>query len=63
MVYEHDHHDHDHGHSHAHATNQNNLRRVMIALVLTGAFMVVEIVGGIITHDVTPCGTSLRAPS
>jgi cobalt-zinc-cadmium efflux system protein len=49
MVYEHDHHDHDHGHSHAHATNQNNLRRVMIALVLTGAFMVVEIVGGIIS--------------
>lgn len=32
-----------------HEANQNNLRRVMIALVLTGAFMIVEVVGGIIS--------------
>jgi cobalt-zinc-cadmium efflux system protein len=36
------------GPSHAQAADQGNLRRVMIALVLTGTFMLVEIVGGII---------------
>lgn len=35
-------------HSHTQTADQSNLRRVMIALVLTGTFMVVEIVGGII---------------
>lgn len=35
--------DHDHG------ANEKNLRRVMVALVLTGVFMVVEVVGGIIS--------------
>lgn len=45
------HHDdeHDDGHSHAHKANQKNLRRVMVALVLTGVFMIVEVVGGIIS--------------
>jgi cobalt-zinc-cadmium efflux system protein len=46
---DHDHHDHEHGHSHHHEANDKNLRRVMIALVLTGLFMVVEVVGGIIS--------------
>ena len=41
-------HDHNHGHDHGHA-HGSNLRRVMIALVLTGTFMVVEVVGGIIS--------------
>ena len=45
----HEHHDHDHGHSNVDEGNGKNLRRVMIALVLTGAFMVVEVVGGIIS--------------
>ena len=49
MGHEHHHHDHDHGHSHVHGANKKNLRRVMIALVLTGLFMVVEVVGGIIS--------------
>jgi cobalt-zinc-cadmium efflux system protein len=35
--------------THEHSTNSSNLRRVMIALVLTGTFMLVEIVGGIIS--------------
>lgn len=39
MADNHDHHDADEG----------NLRRVMIALVLTGAFMVVEVIGGILS--------------
>jgi len=51
--HDHDHHghdhDHDHGHSHIHEANEKNLRRVMIALVLTGLFMVVEVAGGIIS--------------
>ena len=40
---------HDHGHEHGHHAHGSNLRRVMIALVLTGTFMVVEIIGGIIS--------------
>ena len=47
MAHEHRH--RDHGHSNVHEANGKNLRRVMIALVLTGLFMVVEIVGGIIS--------------
>jgi cobalt-zinc-cadmium efflux system protein len=35
-------HDHDHSHS-------SNMRRVLIALVLTATFMVVEVIGGIIS--------------
>ena len=57
MGHDHDHdgqhhghaHDHDHGHAHVHEANESNLKRVMIALVLTGTFMIVEIVGGIIS--------------
>ena len=40
---------HDHDHDHTHGAGGSNLKRVMIALVLTGTFMVVEIVGGIIS--------------
>lgn len=45
------HHDHeeDHGHDHVHAANEKNLRRVLIALVLTGTFMIVEVIGGVIS--------------
>ena len=35
--------------AHDHSQNDGNLRRVVIALVLTGSFMVVEIIGGIIS--------------
>jgi cobalt-zinc-cadmium efflux system protein len=42
-------HEHHHDHSNDHEANGKNLRRVMIALVLTGLFMIVEIVGGIIS--------------
>jgi cobalt-zinc-cadmium efflux system protein len=34
---------------HVHRTEKSNLKRVMIALVLTGTFMVVEVIGGIIS--------------
>ena len=36
-------------HDHAHKAEESNLKRVMIALVLTGTFMIVEVVGGIIS--------------
>jgi cobalt-zinc-cadmium efflux system protein len=36
-------------HDHGHATERGNLKRVMIALVLTGAFMIVEVIGGILS--------------
>jgi len=45
-------HDHEHGHhdhAHVHEANESNLKRVLVALVLTGTFMVVEIIGGIIS--------------
>ena len=32
-----------------HAHIQDNMRRVMIALLLTGAFMIVEVIGGILS--------------
>ena len=44
---------HAHGHSHAHEhaadPGSSNMKRVVIALILTGAFMVVEVVGGILS--------------
>ena len=43
----HDHHQHDH--AHVHEASESNLKRVMIALVLTGTFMFVEVVGGILS--------------
>ncbi len=38
-------HSHDHNHDHT----SGNMRRVIIALVLTGTFMVVEVIGGILS--------------
>lgn len=35
----------------SHASQNSNMRRVMIALVLTGAFMVVEVIGGILSQS------------
>ena len=49
----HDHHDHEHdhadGHSHVQEADEGNMKRVLIALLLTGTFMFVEVVGGIIS--------------
>ncbi|MGX6648630.1 cation diffusion facilitator family transporter [Maricaulaceae bacterium MS644] len=46
-------HDHSHGHGEAHhhhaAVSETNERRVLIAAVLTGGFMLVELMGGLIT--------------
>ncbi len=43
-------HDHNHhGHSHAPTVNESNRRRVGIAVILTGLFVMVEIVGGMIS--------------
>jgi len=54
MMGAHSHHDHghDHGHSHAHHhshSHSNNERRLFLALLLTGGFMVVEALGGILS--------------
>jgi cobalt-zinc-cadmium efflux system protein len=47
----HHHHDHDHhgGHSHAPKVDQSNRRRVGVAAILTGLFVIVEIVGGVVS--------------
>jgi cobalt-zinc-cadmium efflux system protein len=42
-------HVHEHGHGQDSEMDQSNMRRVLIALVLTGSFMIVEVVGGIIS--------------
>jgi len=49
MGHDHHQHDHDHDHAHVHEASESNLKRVMIALVLTGTFMFVEVVGGILS--------------
>ena len=41
--------DREYSHSHVHEANSSNLRRVMVALILTGTFMLVEVAGGIIS--------------
>jgi cobalt-zinc-cadmium efflux system protein len=38
-----------HSHAHSHDQTSSNMRRVIIALVLTGTFMVVEVIGGILS--------------
>ncbi len=38
-----------HAHGHHHDQTSSNMRRVVIALVLTGTFMVVEVIGGILS--------------
>ncbi len=43
-------HDHSHaGHSHTPKVNDTNLRRIGFAAVLTGLFMVVEVIGGVLS--------------
>lgn len=43
-------HDHDHaGHSHAPKVSASNQRAVLIGLVLTGTFMIAEVVGGVLS--------------
>lgn len=43
----HDHHDHSHTHSHDHTSS--NERSVFWAMLITGSFMLVEVVGGIVS--------------
>lgn len=47
----HDHHDHAHGHHHHHhaEVRETNERRVLIAALLTGGFMLAELIGGLVT--------------
>lgn len=57
--YDHDSHDHDkHGHDHQHdhaghnhapAVHRDNERRILLAMLLTGGFMVAEIIGGVLS--------------
>lgn len=46
----HDHsHDHGHGHSHTPTVSAGNERRVGLAALITGGFMIAEVVGGIVS--------------
>ncbi len=49
--HDHSHHGHHHGpgHSHAPKVNESNRRRVGLAAILTGLFMIAEIIGGVIS--------------
>lgn len=40
---------HDHGHAHAHAAPTGDERRLLLALTLTGGFMVAEVIGGLVS--------------
>jgi len=43
-------HEHDHsGHSHAPQVSRDNERRIFVAMLLTGGFMVAEVIGGLIS--------------
>jgi cobalt-zinc-cadmium efflux system protein len=42
-------HDHDHDHHHSHHTGHDSQRRLFWAILLTGGFMVAEVVGGILS--------------
>lgn len=42
-------HDHSHGHSHHHEADEKNASRIGIAALLTGGFMFVELVGGVLS--------------
>lgn len=46
-------HDDGHGHSHHHVANAGNARAIGIAALLTGGFMLVEIVGGVVAGSLT----------
>ncbi len=46
----HDHHGHDHGHhDHAHDLREASRRSLIIALSLTGSYMIAEVIGGILS--------------
>lgn len=50
----HDHSGHDHGghdHSHTPTVTRDNERRVLIALTITGTFMLVEVIGGYLSNS------------
>ena len=42
-------HDHSHGHSHHHEADEKNASRIGIAALLTGGFMFVELLGGVMS--------------
>src|SRR5919204_866352 len=44
-------HAHGHGHAHGHATRSENQKRLAIVLGLIVAYMVAEIVGGLLTNS------------
>lgn len=45
----HGHHDHDHDHSHAPTVTGDNERKVLLSFVLIFTFMIVEVIGGLIS--------------
>ena len=46
----HDHHG-DHAHDHAHGDSRDNVRRLRLALAITSAFVVAEVVGGLLSNS------------
>ncbi len=49
MDHSHHNHDHEHGHSHTPQVTASNERKVFIAFILTFTFMIVEVVGGVVS--------------
>src|SRR5690606_14486709 len=49
MTQSHDHHGHDHDHSHAPTVTGDNERKVLLSFFLIFTFMVVEVIGGLVS--------------
>lgn len=49
MPHSHAGHDHDHDHSHTPAITRDNERKVLLSFGLIASFMIVEVVGGLIS--------------
>ena len=70
MAHEHSHghsgHSHDHGVGGAHVHGSTDKRRVLVAALLTGGFMIAEAVGGWLTGSLAlavPCLLSTKIPA
>ena len=51
VTHHHDHAAHEHDHDHAHGGAGDQVRRLWIALAITAAFLVAEVVGGILSNS------------
>lgn len=54
------HHNHSHGHSHGNDSGDNASKNIWVALLLNGFFVVVEVVGGLLTNSIAILSDALH---